>query len=770
MKRLLLLLMTVTLSFFDLTSQTVIWEEDFDDGMRAWSTRTDQCGRNFGGVIGSYELTSIMVDGNAVTGVTAEFNIMNSLEYNVNFDDGTNFGSIYARYTLANDIMDSNLDAATVPISGKSASLDNSNFTVTSTVMEVSQEAFDDWAAVLSGIADPTAVLDGSTLTLSSGNTVITLTNRNVCAGLFYYSSDGSYGTIATAPTVIGSATASNGFVFINTIMQTWLEDNNNIPNDPGDYPEYTASLISPEIDISGAERALALEFTQAVRFLNFSSGGPMVPINETVSRPVNTALEISTDGGANWSVPIELNERINPNDWFETRESIPLPANVIGDASSIRLRLTFGTDFYFWGFDDFRLIERPAYDMQVNDNFYAVYPNLFTPLSQADTAVFLADIQNNGGLNASNVVLDLSISGDGDGSEIYRDSVEFGNIPVDSLAENQLFNNILTPEDLTAGIYTGSYVIRHDSLESITNNDTIRFQFVLNDTIFQKEAGFIFGDASGTTPADDVSFTFGNIFYCPNGDGYVAKNISFGVANADELVGKSVTTYLYEWADANGDGVAQATEYGDALAINTYQFIGDELATELITIPFDFEGNPIPLKDNTSYLALVQYINSADNQDLEILVSNRIDYNATSFAYAQAGLRPRFTLVLNVGPDPSPDLSTAGFGQDVVPMIRMSIAQTVDAPDVLGKENVVKVYPNPTNGVVNLEVELVEISDRVEISVIDAAGRVLQRNQYQAFKQGRFNFDLSNLSAGFYFLRLQTDQGLRTEKIFLQR
>ncbi len=770
MKRLLLLLTTVMLSFAGLFSQTVIWEEDFNDGLRAWSTRTDQCGRNFGGFVGSYELTSITVDGIAITGVSAEFNIMNSLEYNVNFDDGTNFGSIYARYTLANGVMDSNLDATNIPISGKSASTDNNSFPITSTVLEVSQAAFDDWVAVLSGISDPLASLDESVLTLTSGNTVITLTNRNVCAGLFYYSSDGTYGTIATAPTTIGSATASNGFVFINTIMQTWLEDNNNIPNDPNDYPEYTASLISPEIDISAAQRALALEFTQAVRFLNFSSGGPRVPISETVSRPVNTALEISTDGGVNWSVPIELNERINPNDWFETRESIPLPASVIGDATSIRLRLTFGTDFYFWGFDDFRIIERPAYDMQVNDNFYAVYPNLFTPLSQADTAVFLADIQNNGGLNAANVVLDLSISNDADESIVYQDSVVYGTIIVDSLAENQLFNKILSPEDLAPGIYTGSYVVRHDNLESVTDNDTIRFQFVLNDTIFQKEAGFLFGDASGTTPVDDVSFTFGNIFYCPNGEGYVAKNISFGVANADELIGKSVTTYLYEWADSNGDGVAQATEYGDALAINTYQFTGDEPANELITIPFDFEGNAIPLKDNTSYLALVQYINSADNQDLEILVSNRIDYNATSFAYAQAGLRPRFTLVLNVGPDPSPDLSTAGFGQDVVPMIRMSIAQTVDAPNILGEENIVKVYPNPSDGQVSVEIALVDRSDRVEISIIDAAGKVLERNEYAVFQAGKFNYDLSNLSTGFYFLRLQTDRGLRTEKIFLKQ
>lgn len=772
MKRLLQLSLAVWLSLSYLQAQTIIWEEDFDDGLRGWSTRTDQCGQNFGGVIGSYELTSVQVNGNPVNGVRAEFHIMNSLEYNVNFDDGTNYGSIYARYSLSNDMMDSNLDAAAVPISGKSATLDNDGFTTSSTVMAVSQAAYDDWASVLTGIADPTATLNGSVLTLSSGNTVITLTNNNVCGGLFYYTSDGTYGTPFTTPRVFGGTTAANGMVFFNGVMQTWLEDDANIDSsiDPSDYPEYTTSLISPEIDISGAERALALEFSQAVLLLNLSSGAPSVPISETFSQPVRTALEISIDGGVNWAAPIELNENLATGDWRENRQSIPLPAEIIQGASSIKLRLTFGADFWFWGFDDFRIIERPAFDMQVNQNFFAVYPNLFTPISQADTAIFLADIQNNGGLDASNVILDLSISHDASGEIIYQDSIEFGSIIVDSLAENELFAKPLAPAALTEGIFTGTYVVRQDSMESITNNDTIRFQMVMTDTIFQKEAGFIFNDASGITPVDDISFTFGNVFYCPNGEGYVARNISFGVANANEVVGRSVTTYLYEWADSNNDGVAQATEYGDALAINTYQFSGTESANELITIPFDFEGNDIPLKDNTFYLAIVQYINSSDNQDLEILISSAVNYGATSFAYTLAGLVPRYAVVLNVGPDPSPDLGTAGFGQDNIPMIRMSIAQTVDAPQILSPENKILVYPNPTAGTIHLQLELEQLSEQVEISIIDAMGRILQRQQHRRFLQGRFDYDLSELPPGFYFFRVKTDNGFRTEKVFLQR
>lgn len=759
--------MALVFSLITLHAQTVIWSEDFSDGLRGWSTRTAQCGSNFGNVIGTYEITSITVNGAAVTGVSGEFNILNSLEYTVNFDDGTNYGTVYARYTLANDVMDSNLDAAGVPLSGSSATVDNNGYSTTSTVMEVSQTAFDDWASVLSGIADPTATLDGAVLTLTSGNTTIELTNKGVCGGLFYYSSDGAYGTPFTAPTVMGSETAANGIVFFNAVMQTWLEDNANLQVPPSEYPEYTTSLITPDIDISSATRALALEFTQAILYLNISDGAPAVPVTETFSRQVRTAFEVSTDGGANWSAPIQINEEVPANSWRETSESIPIPANVVGDASSIKIRFTFGSDFYFWGFDDIQIVERQAYDMQINENFYAVYTNYGTPISQADSAAFLADIQNDGGLDATNVQLNLSITADADGAEVYNDTKDYGTIAVDSLAENQLFDQVLTPDALAAGGYTGTYLISHDEADNNTVNDTIQFQFVMTDTVFTKENG---RGVRGISPADDVSYTYGNIFYVPNGEGFVAKNISFGVSNADELAGRSINTYIYAWGgDANDDGAANSAEYGSPLALNSYTFAGDEPDDALITIPLDFEGGDVALTDNTQYIVVVQYLNSSDDQTCNFLVSEDIDYGASQFANALVGLE-RPPVVLNVGPEPSPDLALASFVGNPVPVVRMSIAQTVNTPNVLSEENKIKVYPNPTNRDINLEVALVNTSNRVQISVIDAAGRTLQNNLYSNFKEGKFNYDLSNLSAGFYFIRILTDDGLRTEKIFLQQ
>lgn len=63
---------------------------------------------------------------------------MNSLEYNVNFDDGINYGIIYGCYILVNDIMDSNLDFVVILFSGKFVMVDGNGYIIIFIVMEIS--------------------------------------------------------------------------------------------------------------------------------------------------------------------------------------------------------------------------------------------------------------------------------------------------------------------------------------------------------------------------------------------------------------------------------------------------------------------------------------------------------------------------------------------------------------------------------------------------------------------------------------------------------
>lgn len=72
-------------------------------------------------------------------------------------------------------------------------------------------------------------------------------------------------------------------------------------------------------------------------------------------------------------------------------------------------------------------------------------------------------------------------------------------------------------------------------------------------------------------------------------------------------------------------------------------------------------------------------------------------------------------------------------------------------------KENVI-LYPNPTNGIVAIDIE-----DIRKIIVINNFGEILQ---YQTDKS---TIDLREYSKGIYYLRIITDEGIRTEKVVLK-
>ena len=64
------------------------------------------------------------------------------------------------------------------------------------------------------------------------------------------------------------------------------------------------------------------------------------------------------------------------------------------------------------------------------------------------------------------------------------------------------------------------------------------------------------------------------------------------------------------------------------------------------------------------------------------------------------------------------------------------------------------RIFPNPSNGIFNIELET---TDRVDLSVMDLAGKVILTEQYASSID---RIDLSALQSGVYLLRLETKEG----------
>ncbi|MEL7250182.1 MAG: T9SS type A sorting domain-containing protein [Bacteroidota bacterium] len=777
-----------------INAQEVIWTEDFSRGFVGWTANSLICGSNTGAAygdvsgpdFGTWTLSELILDGEPVdiAGLELEWTFINSTEYMVYSQlpapDIDIFITAYGSYSLDEmNVMTSSIDLDEIVVDGLAFSETSMDGLVEWAVISAGL-SIDDLGFQLIGTGNPTVELmdGGNTLTYTAmdGDLIATYNKRNECGTQWVWSPNGNVGTgtfgfDAPGTAFVDSDTRANGSMVMRNIFNMFGGDAANVPNpNTPPYPHYASELISPPIDISGADRALSLSLTQFLGYLNTPTEAP---------DGIKTALQISVDNGTTWSDAVDINPDLPADVFRSNRQTVPIPLAFTAGANEIRIKLTFATDYYFWGIDDISIQERIGYDVQANENFFAVTDNRSTPWSQLQPQYFMADIQNNGGLTAENVQLNLTITHNESGEEVYNRTKSYGDLPPDSLAENDFFAEVLDlePEYESRGTYTGQYTIFHDSLDQVTDNDTLNFIFAVTDTVFAKEAG----RTRGIFLPDDRAWYIGNCYYVPDGVEWYARYMSFMVENASEVIANdglnSVITILYESdGDVNGDGRISPDEYAlGPIAFNEYVFDGTEDEV-LITIPADVEGEGIPLTSGKYYLAVIQYPGFNEEDNLAISASEAINYNANNFITDSVGI-VQYSDVVDLTSE-QPSFFTGGFSGTVVPVVRLTIGDSPDLDShthvpftttVLPEEYEIEVFPNPATENFNIEFKFPDVQD-VLIRLYDQAGRILIQQELDRVRQARYRYDLDKtIPAGTYFLQLDTDAGSRTEKVVVQ-
>jgi PKD repeat protein len=102
------------------------------------------------------------------------------------------------------------------------------------------------------------------------------------------------------------------------------------------------------------------------------------------------------------------------------------------------------------------------------------------------------------------------------------------------------------------------------------------------------------------------------------------------------------------------------------------------------------------------------------------------------------------------------------------------TITKTVDVTS--GMRNIeaklnVNVYPNPTNNVLNVKVDLYT-ADVLNMNIISMSGQVVKSLDQKRMNAGSqtISIDVADLNAGMYLLRLQTQNGQRTVRFTIAR
>ncbi len=530
--------------------------------------------------------------------------------------------------------------------------------------------------------------------------------------------------------------------------------DNDGTPNNFGNGPcaaPQVGELISPPIDISQYNVAgVSLVFYQATR--QFQSA---------------YIVGWSTDGGVTWDSTF-INTDLPINSGHITGlVRVPLPG--AAGASDLRIKFRYEGNYYYWMIDDVYIVEQEANNMQVN-SFYAIPQNAQFPQGELDPIYFLADIENVGAVDQTNVNLNVTIVNDDTGEEVFSADNFYGDVMANQLVENIPFDEVFVPE-VPQGSYTGTYTISADEPDFDESNNTQTFHFMVTDSTYAKETGAtrtVFPAESNWDDTEPHSWAYGNCYYITNGSGKFMSSMSFGIGNAAEIPDRDLLLTVYKWVDDNEDGNCDPDER-TRVALGLYTIQGTENPEDLVTVyvpGFPDDEMPLMLEDDTYYVVMVEYI-TEDQVDFVLSASEDYNYQAMAFITGPDILnQPRYAAMLGINGDLSVEpYSWVGFGLDIVPVVRMNVSPVTFVNEPLSEANKVNLFPNPVQDQLTVSLDMEQRFDKVYVRISDLHGRILSEATYDDVWQTTLQFDTSAYPSGTYQLTIITDKGHTTRR-----
>ena len=299
--------------------------------------------------------------------------------------------------------------------------------------------------------------------------------------------------------------------------------------------------------------------------------------------------------------------------------------------------------------------------------------------------------------------------------------------------------------------IYSVTGMVNHDStLTTFTTNCPFLAPVVVTDSadnITQTEAELHGHIADyGQLPIVNRGFEWKPLF----GSDYAAVNTT-GDSMSYALTGlQSATAYIYRAFVMT----ASDTAYGEEVVFTT----------------LEEEVPPCPAPTNL-------HVTDSSNQTLAIAWTEngdaeqwKIQYRATSTGVMSSGISNTTAyLITDLQPNTEYQIQVQAL---------CGIASSDWTPVVIGKttntgiaeyDRYIKIYPNPTVDVVNVECTMDNAQWGGEIQIVDVYGKVVAVVETMCTSSLQTHIDVSGLSAGVYFLRVATDRGVVTKPFVKQ-
>lgn len=552
------------------------------------------------------------------------------------------------------------------------------------------------------------------------------------------------------------SSTADNGFLFVDS--------------DKAGNVSHKSQLTTLEIDTLANYSQVWVHFQTHIGAYN-------------VDPDLNAVLKVSNDGKATWtSFTCFPNFKLGDGyRWSVNPEHIFIDiSSVAADEPSIYIQWEWSGRYeYHWSIDDFEIYDadpRPANDLSVSREWFAIAPNKIIPTSQVSPFGFMADVANRGLADQSNVELKIEIF-DESTTVVHSDSINLGTILAGELAENNLFTgaNFLPSEEVQR--YLGRYQVSADSSDFSPADNILEFRFRTSDTTFANEDRINYSVAPPASHPNwqggvPHSWTWGNYFYIPNGSGFIASSASFSVFNLIDLKGKSAVINLYKWVDLNNDSNVQKEER-EWIGYHDYTFPNSNTNqnTSFVNVPLEnINGTgPIYLTNNTAYLLMLEY-SANESENFFINCNRRHNYEPMIWRSIEVN-QPRYGGMLGIaGSIEDVTYEPVGFGENYIPAIRLHVKDsTTSVNHLLSLDHKIKVFPNPVNQKLWVQLDFAQQLSNVQIRIMDTDGRMWEQAEFAQVQEEQVSFRTKHLGSGIYFLQVITDQGMRTQRFAVQ-
>lgn len=302
-------------------------------------------------------------------------------------------------------------------------------------------------------------------------------------------------------------------------------------------------------------------------------------------------------------------------------------------------------------------------------------------------------------------------------------------------------------------GDYMISYAINHASADQTPENDSISFQFSINDEYYglsplDVNTGNPINQSAVSIPADQtagfISSTTCVAYADSNASRLAVRGLSFSAATYDPLAettleGEYLEFVAYSWDDqfVDVDDANFALDNLNAIATADYTYDFD-LQNEVIGIDFD---NAIVLTDNQRYL----FCMTSYTENVYFGYDNSISFNYNYDTYRQP------LTMINNGTSWYSGLA----GSEPTLTLRV-----LDATAASVEENLVDVtpYPNPASDIITIP--LTGLEGEAQLMITDMTGRIMTTRAIYLSGNDKLRVNVSDLPSGFYTFNINFDNG----------